>query len=229
LLVLLLILFISEKFKLSDYLTFGLSTISIIFITPLIYKINWTGILPLPLAGYLNTNTGSLFPLFPWLAFLVAGGILGSFLARNPGAFKSNIFSLVLGISGFGLVLISMLFDLFTHDLGYHVIEPSSTPNLVIFRLGIVLVLNSLVSFIALKAETIPRFIILVGRNTLLIYVVHLLILYGSAWNPGISGFWGSELDGWQSFGAALIMLTLMTLLVLIIHLFKIRNKQLVT
>jgi hypothetical protein len=115
------------------------------------------------------------------------------------------------------------------HELGFDQTAYAATPDLVFFRLGLVLVLNSLVSYIALRVETIPRFIILVGRNTLLIYVVHLLILYGSAWNPGISKFWGSAFDGWQSFGAAIIMLVLMTFLVLLIHFFKIKNKQLVT
>ncbi len=229
LLVLLFLLFISEKFKISDYISFGLLSIIIIFITPIIYTINWNNILPTILAGYLYPDTGSLFPLFPWLAYLIMGGVLGSYLAKNPSAFKSVNFSLMLGIVGFGLILISMIFDLFTHELGYDNIVYSATPNIVFFRLGFVLVMNSVVSYIALKVDTIPRFIILVGRNTLLIYVVHLLILYGSAWNPGVSKIWENAFNGWQSFGAALIMLSLMTLLVLLIHLFKIRNKQLVT
>ncbi len=229
LLVVLSLLLISEKFKINDSYTFGIISLLIIFLTPLIYKINWSAILPVPLAGYMSAENGSLFPLFPWLAYLLMGGVLGSYLAKNPMVFKSVNFSLILGIIGFALILISMLFDLFTHELGYDTTIYSATPNIVFFRLGFVVVLNSLVSYIALKVETIPRFIILVGRNTLLIYIVHLLILYGSAWNPGISNIWGNTFDGWQSFGAAIIMLTLMTLFVLLIHFFKIRNKQLVT
>ena len=97
------------------------------------------------------------------------------------------------------------------------------------FRVGFVLVLNAIVSFIALKVEKIPQLLILVGRNTLLIYVVHLIILYGSAWNPGINFLWGKGFNEWLSVLAALIMIILMTLMVIGIHKLKIRNKELVT
>jgi uncharacterized membrane protein len=227
--VLLFLLFLSEKIKLNDGYTFGVLSLAVIFLTPFIYTIDWSSILPAPLSGYMSSDNGSLFPLFPWISYILIGGVLGSYLAKNPMVFKSANFSLILGTIGSALILLSMLFDLFSQELGYSNIVYAATPNLVFFRLGFVLVLNSLVSYIALRVETIPRFIILIGRNTLLIYVVHLLILYGSAWNPGISNILGSAFNGWQSLGAALIMLTLMTMLVIIIHFFKIKNKQLVT
>ncbi|NNL20926.1 MAG: hypothetical protein HKO83_06355, partial [Ignavibacteriaceae bacterium] len=87
----------------------------------------------------------------------------------------------------------------------------------------------AIVSFIALKVDRIPQLLILVGRNTLLIYVVHLLLLYGSAWNPGINFIWGESFNGWLSVFAALLMITIMTLMVIGIHKLKIRNKGLVT
>ncbi len=119
LLILLFILFISEKFKLNEYFTFGIISLLIIFLTPGVYKINWIDITPTPLAAYLYPDTGSLFPLFPWLAYLVAGGILGNYLAKHPMAFKTASFSLVIGILGAGLLLSSMIFDMFTNELGY--------------------------------------------------------------------------------------------------------------
>ena len=77
--------------------------------------------------------------------------------------------------------------------------------------MGFVLLLTSAVSYISLSVNHIPQLIILAGRNTLLIYVVHLIILYGSAWSPGINLVWGYSLTGWQSFFAALMMILLMT------------------
>jgi hypothetical protein len=79
-----------------------------------------------------------------------------------------------------------------------------------------------------LKIENIPKFIILVGRNTLLIYVVHLIILYGSAWSPGLALLYDKSFTGVQSIAAAAGMVVLMTLLVILINLFKMRNKPLV-
>ncbi|MDZ7624806.1 MAG: hypothetical protein U5J96_10235 [Ignavibacteriaceae bacterium] len=72
--------------------------------------------------------------------------------------------------------------------------------------MGFVLLLTALVSYISLKVDRIPHLLILVGRNTLLIYVVHLIILYGSIWTPVINLLWGESFSGWQSFIAALII-----------------------
>ena len=89
--------------------------------------------------------------------------------------------------------------------------------------------LNALVSYISLSIHTIPRFLILVGRNTLLIYIVHLMILYGSAWNPGLALLFEKQLDVGNTVLTAVLMIITMTIMVLLINKFKIKNKQLVT
>jgi hypothetical protein len=89
--------------------------------------------------------------------------------------------------------------------------------------------LNALISFISINVETIPRIIILVGRNTLLIYVVHLMILYGSAWNRGLNHYFGNSLYAPQTISIALAMIILMTTMVWLINKLRIRNKELVT
>ncbi len=100
---------------------------------------------------------------------------------------------------------------------------------LIFFRLGFVITLNSIVSFISLKVNSIPKTIILIGRNTLLIYVVHLVLLFGSAWSPGLALLFAKKLDVWSTIGFALLMILLMVAMVLAINKLKIRNKQLVT
>src|ERR1035438_4161828 len=81
-----------------------------------------------------------------------------------------------------------------------------TSSNLMILRLGFVLILNSVVSIICLRIESIPRIFILIGRNTLLIYVVHLVILYGSAWNPGLSVLFDKAFDLWNTLGSAVLI-----------------------
>jgi hypothetical protein len=167
--------------------------------------------------------------LFPWVGYVILGGVLGSYLAKHPLVFKTNKFSLVLSIVGFGLILISMGYVYFAGKYGYHSESTSYTIDTIIFRAGFVLVLNSIVSFISQKIESIPRVIILVGRNTLLIYVIHLIILFGSAWNPGLYGFFAGKFTVIQTIVSALLMITLMTIMVLFLSKLKFRNKQLVT
>ena len=226
---LLFLLYISEKLKLNDYIVFSSAAILIIIVSPLFFYINWNNFLPQFLAGYFYTGTGSLFPFFPWSAYVIAGGVLGSYLAKHPMVFKTSRFSLTLAISGIIIIAASEIGDVLSGIYSYQFTVNSANINLVLFRIGFVLVMNAVVSFISLKANTIPKLLIIVGRNTLLIYVVHLVILYGSAWNVGLFQSSGKSFSGWQAFGTAIAMITLMTLMVMGLNFIKMKNKQLVT
>jgi len=229
LLILLLVLFLSEKIKLNSIYSFITSAIAIFLLSPFTENILWDSFLPAPLAAYFYSKTGSQFPIFPWAGYVVSGAVLGSYLAQKPFVFKSSRFSILLAIFGAAFILTSMINDIVVQNFQITIVNPQAAPGLIFFRLGFVLLLTSLVSYIALKVNKIPQLIILVGRNTLLIYVVHLIILYGSAWNPGIIQFWGAGFTGWQSLFAVLVMIALMTLMVIVIHKLKIKNKELVT
>jgi uncharacterized membrane protein len=229
LLSLLLILFIAEKLKLNYTATFIIIS-SIIFVaSPFIETINWISFLPAPIAAYFYSGSGSLFPLFPWSGYVIAGGILGCYLAQNPLVFKTSRFSKLLAIFGIVFTLVAIFSEIILKSLQVQIIDPQAEPNTIFYRVGFVLLLTALVSYISLRVNHIPHIIILAGRNTLLIYVVHLIILYGSAWTPGIDLLWSYSFSGWQSFGAAVIMITLMTFMVLGIHRMKIHNKELET
>lgn len=229
-LIVMLSAFIAEKLKLSDTIIFSLIAVFFFLATPFVLKINWLNYFPQPIAGYFYEGSGSLFPLFPWAGYVVLGGVLGSYLAKNPLVFKTNRFSLNLAIFGIALIFVSEVSIIISNNLFNRFFIPSSYAiETIIFRVGLVLLLNSLVSFISQKIESIPRIIILVGRNTLLIYVVHLMILYGSAWNPGLSILYGGALNVLPTIILALLMITLMGLLVILLSKLKFRNKQLVT
>lgn len=230
LLFLIISAFIAEKVKLSDTSVFLFISGFFFISTPFVIKVNWINYLPQPIAGYLYTGTGSLFPLFPWAGYVVLGGVLGSYLARNPLGFKSNKFSLNLAIFGGALILLSEISLLITNKVfNYYYPDNSYNLDTIIFRVGFVFVLNSVISFISQKIESIPKIIISVGRNTLLIYIVHLVILFGSAWNPGLVLIYGSKLNVASSIIIAVLMVILMILMVYIFNKLKFRNKQLVT
>ena len=226
---LLVFAFISEKVKLNDYLVFLFGALLFFGLYPLFSNINWLSFFPQWLAGYFYTGTGSNFPLFPWAGYVVAGGVLGSYLAKHPLIFKSYKFSIKLAIWGVTLIALALIGNEIELAIYGQSNFWTTSPNLIFLRLGVVLILNSLVSFISIKVESIPRIFILIGRNTLLIYVVHLTILYGSAWNPGLIAILDHSLGVWKTAGIALLMILLMTGMVYAIHKFKIRNKELVT
>jgi len=229
LLTLLALLYLSEKFNLNDYITFSIALLVIFLVSPYFFSVEWNSFLPQALAGYFYTGTGSPFPFFPWAGYVIAGGVLGAYLAKHPLVFKSLKFSVALAVMGLALIIISMVLDYIINLNGTETVVNSATISLVFFRVGFVLVLNAIVSYISLKVDSIPKIIMLIGRNTLLIYVVHLIALYGSAWNPGLYGWIGKTFNGVEAMISAVVMFCLMILMVLLFNKFKIKNKQLLT
>ena len=228
-LFLMIFIYLSEKLKISSYIVLSIGSFLFIALYPVFSFIHWQNLMPAALAGYFSYETGSNFPLFPWVSFVLAGGILGNYLAKNPNVFKSSLFSIKLAIFGASLILLALIGNLVETKIFGQSYFWTISPNLVFLRIGIVLILNSIVSLISISVESIPRIIILVGRNTLLIYIVHLVILYGSAWSVGIIILFYNSFNIWLTIGSVLIMLTLMVGMVEVIHKFKVRNKELVT
>lgn len=228
-LFILIFAYISEKTKLGDYVVFIVAALFFFLPADAFEKIAWNNFLFHPVASYFYTGTGSQFPLFPWAGYVLVGGALGSYLAKNPLIFKSQKFSLVLALIGILLFVCSYIGGDIARYFGYTLDRSSASILTISFRLGFVMLLNALVSFISISVETIPRIIILVGRNTLLIYVIHLMILYGSAWNVGLNHFWGKSLYASQTIVIAVAMVVTMTTMVWLINKLRIRNKELVT
>lgn len=221
--------FISEKIGYNDNLIFSLAVIFFFFLSPLVEQMAWSQFFPVPVANYFYQKHGSLFPLFPWAGYLFCGALLGSYLARHPAVFKTPQFSyklLTIGLIFLGIFY--LLKSLHGNLDSPTVLNWSSSIGLLFLRVGFVLILNSIVSFISLSVSNIPKLFILIGRNTLIIYVIHLIILYGSAWTPGLILLFDKKLDVWSTVGSAILMILTMTLMVIAIHRLKIKNKQLV-
>ncbi len=213
--------FAAERFKIRDNVVFGTSAFLFFSLYPWFSKIQWNSFLPEPLTGYFFTGTGSLFPLFPWAGYILCGAILGSYLAKNPGVFKTPKFSGNLLIIGLAFVALSGIGDRVEFWLNNESTFWTTSPNLIIFRIGIVLLLNSLVSYLAIRLENIPPLIIHIGRSTLPVYVIHLVILFGTPWTVGFYPYFGKSLDVWTSISAAVVMVTLMIAIVQSVQLVK--------
>src|SRR5687767_7560033 len=60
-----------------------------VFATPYVWTVDWTALVPSFAAAYLTPSTGSLFPLFPWMAFVLLGVGFGQLYARWGAAHLS--------------------------------------------------------------------------------------------------------------------------------------------
>ncbi|MFA3782730.1 heparan-alpha-glucosaminide N-acetyltransferase domain-containing protein [Melioribacteraceae bacterium 4301-Me] len=220
------LLFIADKLKAKDsYLL--LSGACFFFVAYLfVENINWIDFFPAPLAAYFYSKSGSLFPLFPWSGYVITGAILGQYLAKNPDAFTTKSFSMKLSIVGIALLLTSFIFH-YIEDLFYGNKQFWTDQfALIFYRLGVVLLLNSAMSFLAAKIKNIPELVKQIGRNTLLIYAVHVVILYGSAWFPGFYKYFARTLSFSESLFAALLMILLMVWMVKLIQRYKDYQKK---
>lgn len=121
----------------------------------------------LPLDAWLNNQHGSLFPLFPWVGFGLAGFLCGQF-SVGPSV-KNRIAQLAVVGSLLALLLPRLhLFD--------------SISAFFLQRLGWVLVFaGCIVWLLAPALNRLPRlahWIGLAGRESLFLYVIHLLLLF---------------------------------------------------
>jgi len=226
--------YLAELFNQKDTIVFGIAAVLCIIIYPFSNGIYFEDYMPRFLSAYMSSTIrfhqgaiGSNFPLFPWLCYPFCGAILGSFLAKNPLAFKTAEFSKKLLVWGAGFVFASLIGDvieiLVTGKSNYW----TTSPNLILVRIGYVLLLTALFAYLARKMVTIPKIVILLGRNTLLIYVVHLLILYGSPWFLGVEHFWTRKFDVFTTIFLALEMIGAMCLMVVVLNKLNVRNKPL--
>ena len=69
-----------------------------------------------------------------------------------------------------------------------------TSPHLFIARAGFVAALLGLVTFVERYLPFSPRTVQSLAEESLLVYFVHVAILYGSIWNPGVKQFLGGTM-----------------------------------
>ncbi|MCG6921400.1 MAG: DUF1624 domain-containing protein [Acidobacteria bacterium] len=128
--------------------------------------------LPEPLVPYLDKSTGSRFPIFPYSAFVLAGTLAGAALGRvEPRRRHRRALVAGLGLIGLGAAL--------TPVLEGWVDYWGPSPAYAFVRLGGLLLLLLLVEGAARVRLPGVRALALLGHETLLVYVLHLYILFG--------------------------------------------------
>ncbi|OGU54477.1 MAG: hypothetical protein A2V66_00940 [Ignavibacteria bacterium RBG_13_36_8] len=222
LLFVLIFAYLGEKFGIKDKFIFLLGTLFFVLLAPFVISVDWSKLVSLPLAAYLYHGTGSFFPLFPWAGYVVAGGILGSYLAKNIDAYSSKKFSYRLFIFGISFIGFSVILNQLGDVLPIAGVTWSNRLSLFLYRIGFVLVMNGIMSLIAAKVTDIPKIVRQLGRNTLLIYVIHLIILYGCAWFPGVYAYYSKSMSLEITLTAVVLMIFIMTGMVLLVE--KVKN-----
>lgn len=210
----LLFLFLSRLLIKSDkaYHYFLIASLLVVtLVSPLLWKINFNQYVHPVIGNYFNRLNGSLFPVFPWLNFLLAGGIFAKYFVDSGERNNEEKFIKNSSIAGIVALLFGHLFysGLFPQNL------TSIIPNPIFFleRLGYVVVLFSLCWIADKKLNIRPQFILDASRESLLIYWLHLIIIYGMFWKGKSSvSIIGNNLTVTESILITLILIVLMIL-----------------
>jgi uncharacterized membrane protein len=145
--------------------------------------------LPWPLESYINGvhNLGKpqawLFPIFPWTAFAFAGLAVGFILQSEWAHQREGPTFFLAGASGLGFIAASRWFNAQPHQL-YAVYDYWHTsPNFFLIRVGMLLVILT-ASYIWCRwgaGQWGFSPLIQLGQASLLVYWVHLELVYGRA------------------------------------------------
>lgn len=202
--------FLSEKLRLNDLAVLGCGGLFFFVCAPFFEQIDWSGWLPAPIAAYFYSGSGSLFPLFPWAGYVMIGGVLGAYLADADRRPEPSGLSRRLIVVGMALLAL-YYYAGHLKTAGYGSAHFwASNPDLALLRLGWVLLLIVPIALLSARVRAVPEALLTVGRRTLPIYLLHLVILYGSPWNPGINQLCDKCLPIWPPLAAVLSMQVLM-------------------
>jgi hypothetical protein len=177
--------------------------------------------MPVFFAAYFNPLNGSFFPLFPWLFFLFSGAIFSRYYIKSrennrEREFVTHIFVVSLVIIFIGHVFLSDLFGRFLS--GVH-----PNPIFLYQRLGYVLILGSFFWIYALKRDTKKSFVLDISRESLLIYWLHLEIIYAPIWSgeKSLEAIVAGGFSVIQCIIATLLLILLMIIVAKIWGIFK--------
>ncbi len=193
----------------------GTLATTLVALTPLAHDIDWTGRVPLFLASYLSYGTGSNFPLFPWAGFTLLGAVFG--VTAAPWATREHLRELARRLFLIGALLAvsaALLGEFGWFEYGSHDWWRAS-PLSFVQRFGSVLLLLSLVAAVGHFVTRLTPPLQGLAEESLLVYAVHVALLYGSHWTAGLGPTLGPQPPG-AVLMWALVMIGAMTLMALV-------------
>ena len=179
----------------------GALALVVVAATPVVWASGVGARLPEALAPWLDEATGSRFPVFPFSAFVLSGTLAGAVLGRAPAARRHR---LELAAGAFLLLVGGAARARASGPRG--LLGPLARPTCFV-RLGGLLLLLRLVEAAAAWGLPGIRALALLGHETLLVYVLHLTLLFGGVFGPSPLTAWHGTLGFAGATGLVLLMI----------------------
>ena len=188
----------------------GAATTLMVLVTPIIWSIDFARRVGPVLAPYFNQSSPSIFPVFPYAAFMFSGAVVGKFflVAHRDGKerkFFSRIIVIALAAAVGGVVFDLLPVTVFPpHDYW------KASPNFFLLRLSAVLFVTTGFFYLRKLPDVLERPVLALGQASLLVYSAHLVIVYGSAANIGLAQIVGRVLPYYAAAGVGIAVLCAM-------------------
>ncbi|HJZ85574.1 MAG TPA: heparan-alpha-glucosaminide N-acetyltransferase domain-containing protein [Polyangia bacterium] len=162
--------------------------LAVVFLTPFVERLHFPAWAPRPLTAYLaGSKPVAFFPLFPWLAYVLAGCVAGAVWVRAARADKLGRAMAWTTAVGLGMALIGQL----GHRTGVPFYSfgdnqaPPTSPTAFFYRTGMCLVGGAL-AYLATRGADPAKFSWLrqLGRTSLFVYWIHVELVYGHLSDP---------------------------------------------
>jgi uncharacterized membrane protein len=163
-----------------ELFAWGASSVAlgVMVLTPWVWAHDLSRRLPIALALFLSPHGLSFFPLFPWLSFVAAGSVAGyTFVAaaarKRELVYMRRAAGLAVLLVAGGLAANAAPLALPGKQDFY-----TTSPLYVLIRLGCVLAIMALLFLLERSAGLVPRAIRVAGQESLLVYGVHLWLIF---------------------------------------------------
>lgn len=175
----------------------------------------WTwdaqAVLPSAIAAFVNGTPYSQFPLFPWLAFLMAGAVTAAIFPKGDDENARPLWARRIG--WVGVVLVAVAGALRWSEAGLYMpdVHIRANPWFVAERIGVMFVLLWGLTVWGGRMSREPFVLRDVSRESLQVYVFHLMIIYGD-WIDGSSFafHYKQRFDLLPVIGITLLLMSLM-------------------
>ncbi|MEI7906598.1 MAG: heparan-alpha-glucosaminide N-acetyltransferase domain-containing protein, partial [Bacteroidota bacterium] len=137
----LLVLVLITRTQKRYFIAVALLAAAIIGGSPLMYDRNIDHLLPEPIGNYFTAAHRSQFPLFPWMAFVLCGGLTSQLLVWWKETVEEQKIFLRFFLAGISMIVISLIADMFPFSVFPEHNFWRASPEFFFIRLGIVMIL----------------------------------------------------------------------------------------
>jgi len=201
--------------------TSSIIAVIIIFISPIIRSMDHSS-LPIWFRSYLSPQFKSQFPLFPWSAFLISGTILGYGFLKLKERGKERKFINTITLFAVVGILLSLIAEIIPITIYANHDFWRASPEFFFVRLGLVVLgLAGLWWYEQKRKISSQSIFTLFGMESLLVYVVHLLVVYGYTYEWSFIRYFGPTLNYLGCFGLFIGLCVAMYIIAFIWHRLK--------